>query len=185
MSFSGDARGIIEGQVNRKFGLDFYMDQNVQTHTTGAGTGYLVNGTPSVGDKGVPVDTGTGTINLGDLVTFAGHSQTYVVTTALTGAGTLNIEPGLQAAPADNAAVSSVATHVMNLAIHRDCIALATRPLEASQHPGTLTAQATDPVTLLTLRLEMTREHKRDRFSYDILYGAEVVRRELGARLLG
>jgi hypothetical protein len=86
---------------------------------------------------------------------------------------------------ADNVAITIRATHVMNLAMHRDFIAFASRPLAGSNHPSSVISQVVDPISGLALRLEITREHRRDRFAYDILYGADVVRRELGARLAG
>ena len=62
----------------------------------------------------------------------------------------------------------------------------ATRPLmDSANGLGNLTQSAVDPVSGLSLRLEVSREHKRTRFSYDILYGADVVRRELGCRIAG
>ena len=68
---------------------------------------------------------------------------------------------------------------------HRDAIAFATRPLQrAPSGLGTITDTMVDEVSGLSLRLEVTREHKRIRFSYDILYGYAVVRRELGARFM-
>jgi hypothetical protein len=37
----------------------------------------------------------------------------------------------------------------------------------------------------LALRLETSRQYKQTTFSYDILGGANVVRRELGAKIIG
>lgn len=76
--------------------------------TAVAGSGYLVNGTPSIGDVSIPVDTGTGALAVGDLITFNGHAQEYMITKAYAGgAGNIDIFPGLMAAPADNAAISA------------------------------------------------------------------------------
>jgi len=195
-SFGVGGAAILEGQITRRLGFDMFMDQNVQSHTVGAAAGYVTNtGTAgsAIGDKEVAIDTGSGAFNVGDIVKFTGHDQTYVITGSTGGASAtlINIEPGLVVAVADGVDVigpgdtGGVGSHVMNLAFHRDAIAFATRPLAGSRHPGSIIETAVDPVSGLALRLEMTREHKRDRFSYDILYGANVVRRELGCRVLG
>ena len=123
----------------------------------------------------------------GDILTIAGDAQTYVVTEAVSlavGNTAVKIYPGLARATTGSEAVTVSGSHVMNLAFHRDAIAFATRPLmDSANGLGNLIQSAVDPVSGLSLRLEVSREHKRTRFSYDILYGADVVRRELGCRI--
>lgn len=73
----------------------------------GTASGYLTNGTPSVGDVSIPVDTGAGTFVVGDIITFAGDTQEYMITKAYAGGdGNIDIFPGLVAAPGDGAAIS-------------------------------------------------------------------------------
>jgi hypothetical protein len=194
-SFGGGPAALMEGQINNKLGFRWWMDQNVTSHTAGTAADYLVNNVAgyAVGIKTVLVDTGTGTLNVGDIIKFAGHTQTYVVTASVGGSSitSISFEPGLVVAVANNVVVTGpgdtggIGTHVLNPAFHRDAIAFATRPLEGSSHPGSIIESDFDNISGLTLRLEVTREHKRDRYSFDILYGGDVVRRELGARLLG
>jgi hypothetical protein len=189
----GDQGGIIEGDIGRKLGFDWFMNQNVPTHTTGAVGTILVDeaGDVAVGAKAMHMDGFTTKASVGDIFTIAGDAQTYTVTAASDLATTdsdIEFEPGLKVALPDadtNEAVTFKATHVVNLAFHRDAIALATRPLIDVDGLGNIIQVATDPITGLTLRLEISREHKRTRFSYDLLYGASVARAELGVRVSG
>ena len=68
-------------------------------------SGYLVNGALAVGATTVVVDTGTGTIPVGEKVTFGSVTTVYIVATALTGTS-FTITEGLLAAVADDAAVA-------------------------------------------------------------------------------
>lgn len=168
VSKSGDARPIIDGTIGRKYGFDWAMDQQVPTFEASVMTegALTVNGANEAGAQVVSLAKATNAAGLkeGDILTIAGDAQTYVVMEAVTVSG----------------------SHVMNLAFHRDAIAFATRPLmDSANGLGNLIQSAVDPVSGLSLRLEVSREHKRTRFSYDILYGADVVRRELGCRIAG
>lgn len=186
---SADPNVIMEGEIGRKLGFDWFADDDVPTHTAGTGSGYLINNASgqAIGDTTVTVDTGTGTIVVGDIVTFAGHSQTYVVTAALA-ANQFSISPPLVAAVADNAAVTVKAAHVVNLGFHRDAFAFATRPLLSSTIDlslGNEMMSMQDPKSGIVLRLEVSRQYKQTVWEFDILWGAELVRPELAARLAG
>jgi hypothetical protein len=184
LSWNGSPQGIIEGELNRKMGFGWWMDQNVPLHTAGTGTGYLVNGVHAVDATSIAINVGSGTIVVGDILTFAGDPQTYVATSALAAPGSVSISPALRVATAGGEAVAITASHVVNLGFHRDAIAFASRPLRRSKGGGIISATQVDPVSGLALRVEVTEEYKRQRFSYDILYGSNVVRPEFGVRLL-
>lgn len=195
INFGVTADDIREGRIARKFGFDWAMSQLTPTHTTGAVGTSLVDdsGAVALGVKTIHMDGFTTKPSVGDIFTIAGDTQTYVVTASTTLAGTdsdVSFEPGLQVAlPTgdNNEVVTFKASHVVNLAFHRDAIAFASRPLEDDNMDGlgSIIQSAVDPVSGLTLRLEVTREHKRIRWSFDILYGTALVRAELASRLAG
>jgi hypothetical protein len=181
---TGDQAVKIEGQMGRKYGNDWYSDDDVPFHTAGTGAGYLVNNVAgyAAGTKTIAVDTGTGTIVQGDIITFAGSTQTYAVTSALSG-NNISFYPGLVTTLADNTAITLKASHRVNLIFHRDAFAFATRSLQDDGDANTVTMQ--DPKTGLVLRLEKIREYKQTLYEFDILYGAQLVRPELACRLAG
>jgi hypothetical protein len=191
-SFGGGSDTIINGQIGRKMGALWVMDQNVPTHTAGTAAGATTNAAGyALGVKTVTLAVaGTGTILAGDVFTFAGDSQTYVVVTGdsdVSDGGTVVFEPGLkQAIPASATGITLKGSHVVNLLLHRDAFALAMRPFAGSD-PLALGnfSSAVDPVSGLALRLEVTREHKRTRFAYDVLYGVATIRPEFAARIAG
>lgn len=193
VNFGVDANDIREGKMARKFGFNWAMDQLVPTHTAGTASGATTDSTGyAIGLKTFALaSAGTGTILVGDIFTIAGDAQTYTVTSGdadVSGGGSVSFEPGLQVAIEASAhALTLKASHVVNLAFHRDCFAFATRPLEDGDAAalGSIIQSAVDPISGLTLRLEVTRQHKRVRWSFDILYGGLCIRPELGSRGAG
>ncbi len=186
---TGDSGVIIEGLLGRKFGFDWAEDQQIPSHTAGTGASYLINngGGYAAGIKTVTVDTGSGTILVGDIVTFAGVTGTYVVTSALSG-NSFSFYPGLAGAVADNAAVTLKATHVSNLAFHRDAFALCVRPLDDVAQkliPSLQIVTMQDPLSGIPVRLEISRQNKQTLFDMDILYGVKTLRPEYACRIAG
>jgi len=196
VSFTGDATAINEGRIIHKLGFDWEAMQGVQTHVKGtiAATGALtVNGAHLAGATVVSLAAGvaqTGTLVPGDIITFAGDTQTYVVSVGNTWAGSDNqsvtINPGLKVAPAGGEAVTVKETHTANIAFHRDAIAFANRPLSDNiDGMGNLIEPGFDPVSGIQYRMEVTRQNKQTEFALDILFGAEMVRPELACRVAG
>ncbi len=199
-SFSGDASGINEGQINRKLGFDWNLDQNVPTHTAGTvggdentATALQAATVEPLGETALAVTAGATNdlaLKQGDVITIDGDANTYAVAADVTIAagenGVVTILGGLKQATAGGETLTVAATHVVNLAFHRDAIAFANRPLvDTVEGLGNLVQSAVDPVSGLSLRLEISREHKRTRFAYDILFGAALVRPELACRVAG
>lgn len=190
---AGDSGPKLEGQLGRKFGFDTYTDDGVVTHTAGGSGTPLANGALAVGDTSVDIDgmSGTSGLVVGDIITFAGHDQTYAVTVAGTtssGAQTVTVAPALKAIVADNAAITVKADHVVNLAFHRDAFALAMRPLAAgtiADAYGSNIVSMTDPVSGLSMRLEVSRQYKQVVYELDALWGVKLIRPELATRIAG
>lgn len=193
------AEAKIEGEIGRKYGIDWVADDAVVTHTAGQvgtetdviavdnGAGYAIG----IASILVDVDSGTSTFVIGDIFTFSGHTQQYVCTNAgtldTTGV-TMTFDPPLVAAVVDNEVMTFVASHVVNMVFHRDAFAFATRPLISETTDlslGNLIMSMQDPVTGLVLRLEISRQHKQVAWEFDILFGVKLVRPELAVRLLG
>lgn len=195
---SGDGTAIQTGAVQNKLGFGWFMDQNVPTHTAGTITTGAIAKAATAQAVGLSTivcttaaSTGAVALVVGDIITFAGSTQTYAVTAAVTQASaatdfSLTISPPLVKALAGSEAITVKASHTVNLAFHRDFAAFATRPLEQTGTGfGNHIMSEVDPISGLSLRLEITREHKRVRFSYDVLYGAAIVRPQLATRLAG
>lgn len=183
------------GDIGEILGFLWAMNQNIPTHTTGAaGTPLLDDSVArAVGLKTLHMDGFTTKPSVGDVFTIAGDSQTYTVTAATDLAGTdsdVSFEPGLAVAiPAadGNEAVTFKASHVVNVAFHRDAFALATRTLGPADGfmGGNIMRTAVDPVSGLTLTLEVSREYARTKYQWRILYGVKLVRAQLACRVAG
>ena len=183
-SWRGDKDGINEGDVARKFGVQWRMDQNVLEHTTTAKGDGVVNARTDAGATSL-VTKSFGTVpGVGDIFTVAGSDQQHVVTSA--NGTTINFYPALAEQAAANAAITVVASHRMNLVFNRNAMTLVTRPLSgAGSEFGVMQSSIVDEISGIALRLEVVRQYKQFSYEFDVLYGVGTLRREFGVRLLG
>lgn len=196
-----DDRAVkIEGEIGHKYGIDWVADDDVLDHTVGdayeaSPADVTVKAAEPVGSTSIGlIDAGGGDINVGDIITIAGDSQTYVVcgaanyTLHASNAVEVSILPALKVACSGSEVVTIKNSHAVNLVFHRDSFAFATRPLLANtidMSLGSKMLTMQDPVTSLILRLEVSRQHKQTIWEFDLLWGADLVRPELAMRIAG
>jgi hypothetical protein len=167
--------GLLRDRVETRVqGFDLGYSAGVQQVAAGTGTGYLVNngaGYP-VGATAITVDTGTGTIPAGTIVTFAGDSNKYVVRSLAANVLTIGA-PGLRAAVADNAAITLGAAYTPNLAFTRDALVLAARApaLPAEGDSAKDREMVTDPVSGISFEISMYAEYRRIRYEVALAWG--------------
>lgn len=192
---AGGAGVKIEGQIGRKFGIDWYTDDQVPTHTAGtittgliakASTAVAVGATSFVATTAA--STGACALLAGDVIAIG--SETYSLAANATQASastdvTLTLNNPIRTALVGSEAITVKATHVVNMAFHRNAYALAMRSLAKSNVNPEYQSVMTDPQTGLSLRLEVLRGHKVDIWAFDALWGSALVRPELACRLAG
>jgi hypothetical protein len=152
---AGNTMTLRDGELLNLHGFSIRESAQVNNATAGTGASYQLNGAHSIGATTITVDTGTGTILAGDVVTIGNHK--YVVATALGGGSFAINAPGLIEAFADNQAVTVNATSARNLAFSSDALLLATR-LPAFPAQGDLAVDneiVTDPRTGISFDLRV------------------------------
>lgn len=125
---AGSDDTLRRGELLNLQGVSLKESGQVQSHTKGTGTSYLVNNaSAAIGDTTIPVDGGSGTIVAGDVISIAGDSNKYVVNTALTGGNLVIGDTGLRVAVADNAAITVGNNYTANIMMHQAGMELAMR----------------------------------------------------------
>lgn len=191
VSEAGESSLLRRGTLVDISGISIKESAGIASHTKGTGAGYLVNQVGLTTDStAITVDTGTGTILAGDIVTFAsgaGSGHNYVVGSALaTNAFSLNY-PGLRGAIADNNAITVGNNYTANVAFHRNAVELAMRP--PSLPPGgdlasdRMTIQ--DPKSGLVFEAALYPGYGMNVVELCCFYKAEVWKPEFVATIMG
>ncbi|MFR0226282.1 P22 phage major capsid protein family protein, partial [Escherichia coli] len=123
---SGTEQLLREGVLGRLEGFNIHSSAGVKRAPKVAATGYLVNGEKKEGDVLISIDTGSGSISAGQIVTFAGDPNQYVVAAATSNLITL-AAPGLRQDLADDTAITVVGAFTANMAFDRNAFLLASR----------------------------------------------------------
>ena len=200
-----------EGMLGRQSGFSFFENTMMPRHVTGTddGTGdYLANDATAQTGTSATIDTGTGTLLAGEIITWDGvfrvHPETkqptgvlqQFVVSASTGTsattvtftpeifvtgGRQNVSNGI----ANNAILTKVggaaAAHDISLGFHRDAFAFATADLEMPRGMDMASRKVQDGLSLRFVRgFDITNSTFISRF--DVLYGYKTIRPQLAFR---
>jgi hypothetical protein len=186
---SGGDSMLRQGELLNLQGFAMRESAGIAAHTKGTGASYLINdATPALGDTTITVDTGTGTVLAGDIVTHAGDAvNKYVVNSALSGGSFIIGDPGWLDAPADNDAVTVGNSYAANLALHRSAVELGIRPIAepAGGDAAVDRMVVQDPRSGLVFSVSAYKGYKKAMFEIGALYGWKAWKSQHIALLIG
>lgn len=178
----------------RVMGFGIGYSAGIGLHTAGAGVGYDINNGAGEGIGQTTLTLDGGTVNTtgikaGDIVTFAGDTNKYVVKTGTTAtAGDIVIgEPGLRIAAADATEMTIGGSYTPNVAFTPDALILAARApaLPDGGDSAEDRRMITDPVSGLSFEVSVYREYRRVRFEVAMAWGVGTPNPSHIATLLG
>ena len=174
------------GILRRQYGFNMRTSAGIDVHTRGtANASYDTNGTFAAGVTGVAVDTGSGTILPGDIASFAGDTNSYVVGTGIAGPGTLELnKPGLRASLADGVDLTVGAAYTPNLAFERSAIVGVMRPPVMPANPVISQTLISDGMGMTYLLLDIAQYGQRT-WELHLAWGFKAVQPDHIATLLG
>lgn len=189
-----EGQSVSDGSVPRIFNAGVYHSAQVKTHTAGTASGATTNAAGyAVGATTLTLaSAGTGTILAGDVVTFAGDTNEYVVTTGdsdVSNGGTIVIaEPGLRVAmSAATKAITVRATHTANMAFNRRAIQLVARE-PAMPKGGDMATDVMvlkDPISGLFYQVAHYAGYRSVKTEIGLAWGVEAVNPNHMALLIG
>lgn len=173
----------------------FAIRESAQVKTVVAGTGasattntagYAVGAT-SIG----LASAGTGTVLAGDVITFAGDTNKYVVLTGdtdVSNGGTIVLAaPGLRKAIGTSAtAITVIAATTRNMAFARSALAVATRAPALPEGGDSASDRMiiTDPISGLSFEISLYKQYRQIQYEIALAWGVAMVKPEHTALLL-
>lgn len=130
-SIAGSDEERRSGVIRRQYSFEMRTSAGIDLHTKGTATGLDAAGGEPIGETSIALDGGDGgSLLAGDIVTFAGDANKYVVNTGFTAAsGTAVIgNPGLQATLADTTEMTIGNSYTPNLVFSRSAVVGVMRP---------------------------------------------------------
>lgn len=189
---AGSDDPLRQGVLLPIFGMDIRESAQIQSHTKGTATGFDAAGGEPAGETTIAVDgNDSGTILAGDVVTWVGDTNKYIVQSATaSGAASGNIvisKPGLIDALATTVEGALGDSYTANMFFHRNALQLVTRA-PAMPEGGDAADDVTiitDPRTGLSFQVAVYKQYKQVHYEIGIAFGAAVIKPEHVGILLG
>jgi len=187
---AGSTLGMREGQLLDIHGFSLHESAAIGFNTKGTGSAYTSNTAGyAVGATDITLITGANTVLAGDIVTFAGDTNKYVVAVGIAAPGTITLAaPGLrQALPASAVAMTIGNSYTGNLAFSGSSIVLATRT-PALPDGGDMAVDRqmiTDPRSGISFEVAMYAQYRQMQYEVSAVWGVKGIKSAHGAILLG
>ena len=189
---AGDVSFLRQGELMNIHGMQIRESAQIVQQTAGTGSGLKTDSTGyALGATSITVATdGSGTIVAGDVITFAGDTNPYVVLSGgdMGSGGTVVIgAPGLKKAIGAAQVDITVNTSTdKNMAFSRNAIHLVTRaparPSEGDSADDVMVI--TDPRSGLSFEVSLYKEYRQVHYEIALAWGYEVIKPEHMALLI-
>lgn len=179
-----------EGQLLDIHGFSLHESAAVGLVTKGTGTSYTSNTAGyAIGATTITLITGSGTVVAGDVVTFAGDTNKYIVEVGTAAAGPITLcAPGLrQAIPTSATAMTIGNNFTANVAFSSSSLILATRA-PALPDGGDLAVDRmtiTDPRSGISFEVAMYPQYRQMQYEVSAAWGVKGIKANHSAILLG
>ena len=185
---AGDMDLLRKGLYGSLHGFELRQTGFAYTHTPGTATGKLVNNAAGYakGATTFTVDGGSGTLVVGDLVTFAGHTDKYVVSKALASNSFSIHKPGLVQAVANDEAITRSAGYTASVGHSMNALVLACRrpALPSGGDIGTDRFEMRDLRTGLVFEIAHYKGYRRNRYEVSMAWGVKGIKPEHSVLLI-
>lgn len=187
---------LLRNRMQRELhGFVMGYSAGIRTHTPGtviASPAYAssISGSYEPGSTSIVLAAGDGSHVAGDVISFAGDSNKYVIKTGEAAGGTKTIvlaDPGLRVLLGNAVASSIAAAYTANMFFSENAMLLAAR-VPAMPNGGDRAddvTTVTDPVSGLTFQVALYREYRRIKYEVGLAWGVKMVKPEHSGILLG
>ena len=185
---AGDSGALLRnGILGNISGFDFRESAGVSTAIAGTGTAYVTSGALTFGQTVIPLASGSGTILAGDIITFSGDTNKYVVGVGIAGPGSITLNgPGIRLAATSGKTVLVIATSTRNIAFQKNAAIFATRLPKAQQGDLALDRQIiTDPLSGMSFELSIWPGQRMLKFEVAWAWGFAVMKNEFISTVIG
>lgn len=182
----GDTQALKEASLGRIFGMDFFMDQNIQSHTKGTITNAATATTGTTAPTKIKLIENTKSVKIGDIISVTGK-KTYVLlenVADLTAGGTeVKCYPTCESGLSANALTVVDTSDGNNLIFHRNAFALVSAPLAPPMGGATAAVESYKGVSCRVV-MGYDLNKKVDTVSIDMLVGVKTLTEDLAVRLI-
>lgn len=168
-------------------GMNIWASGGLVEHTAGTGSGYKLAADTAKGVKTFSVDTGTGKLLAGDVITIGSGTDKYVINKGADAAGAITIgNPGLITAASLGDAVTLGASYTPSVAFQKSAVAFGVRTpyLPTGGDAAIDRTIVQDPVTGIPFVISVYGGRGMNTVEIAVVYGAGVIQPENVALLL-